>query len=45
MTNERKPLNLRIPADLKARIEEYARQRGISTNAAACVLLREALDA
>jgi predicted HicB family RNase H-like nuclease len=39
----RESLNLRVPTDLKRRVEEYARQFGISVNAAACVLLAEAL--
>jgi predicted HicB family RNase H-like nuclease len=41
----RKSLNLRVPPELKARVEEYAAQAGISINAAACVLLAEGLRA
>ncbi|WP_158088779.1 toxin-antitoxin system HicB family antitoxin [Thermoactinospora rubra] len=39
----RESLNLRVPPELKRQIEEYAAQTGISINAAACVLLGEAL--
>lgn len=41
----RESLNLRVDPELKRRIEEYARQRGISINAAAAVLLDEGLRA
>lgn len=41
----RASLNLRVPPELKRRIEEYATQAGISINAAACVLLAEGLRA
>ena len=39
MTEKREALNLRVPGHLKARIAEYARHKGITLNAAACVLL------
>lgn len=39
----RESLNLRVPADLKRRLEEYARENGVTLNAAACLLLTEAL--
>jgi predicted HicB family RNase H-like nuclease len=39
----RESLNLRVSPDLKRLVEEYARRAGISVNAAACVLLTEAL--
>ncbi|MEV5004587.1 toxin-antitoxin system HicB family antitoxin [Streptomyces sp. NPDC093064] len=39
----RESLNLRVPPDLKRQVEEYAHRAGISINAAACVLLAEAL--
>lgn len=39
----RESLNLRVSPDLKRQVEEYARQVGISVNAAACVLLAEGL--
>jgi len=41
----RESLNLRVPPDLKRQVEEYAERAGISVNAAACVLLGEALRA
>jgi hypothetical protein len=41
----RESLNLRIPPELKRRIEGYAAQAGISINAAACLLLAEGLRA
>jgi predicted HicB family RNase H-like nuclease len=41
----RESLNLRVPPEVKRQVEAYARQRGISVNAAACVLLAEALRA
>ena len=44
MKSERASLNLRIPTDLKAKIEAYARRTGITLNAAACVLLGKAID-
>ncbi|MEU5952813.1 hypothetical protein [Streptomyces sp. NPDC047525] len=34
---------MRVPPDLKKQVEEYAHQMGISINAAACVLLADAL--
>jgi predicted HicB family RNase H-like nuclease len=39
----RESLNLRVPPALKRQVEEYALRTGISVNAAACVLLAEAL--
>ncbi len=39
----RESLNLRVPPALKRQVEEYAERAGISVNAAACVLLTEAL--
>jgi predicted HicB family RNase H-like nuclease len=39
----RESLNLRVSPDLKRQIEAYAQRVGISVNAAACVLLAEAL--
>ncbi|RZB19531.1 toxin-antitoxin system HicB family antitoxin [Streptomyces sp. F001] len=41
--DRRESLNLRVPPDLKRQIEEYAHRAGISINAAACVLLADAL--
>lgn len=37
-------LNLRVPAELKKKIDDYARHYGITLNAAACILLTKALD-
>lgn len=34
---------LRLPAELKQRVEEYARELGISNNAAAVTLIAEGL--
>ena len=39
----REPLYLRVRPGLKRQVEEYARQSGISVNAAACILLAESL--
>lgn len=39
----RESLNLRVPPDLKRKIEAHAQRMGISINAAACVLLTEGL--
>ncbi|MFJ9558322.1 toxin-antitoxin system HicB family antitoxin [Nocardiopsis sp. NPDC101807] len=39
----RESLNLRVPSDLKRKVEAHAERMGISINAAACVLLTEAL--
>ncbi|WP_406422662.1 type II toxin-antitoxin system HicB family antitoxin [Streptomyces sp. NBC_00873] len=41
--DRRESLNLRVPPDLKRQVEEYADEAGISINAAACVLLADAL--
>ncbi|MGP4088170.1 hypothetical protein [Streptomyces sp. KR55] len=41
--DRRESLNLRVPPDVKRQVEEYARGAGISLNAAACVLLADAL--
>jgi predicted HicB family RNase H-like nuclease len=41
----RESLNLRVPPGLKRKIEAYAERVGVSINAAACVLLAEALRA
>lgn len=41
----RESLNLRVPPDLKRKIEAHAERMGISVNAAACVLLAEGLRA
>ncbi|MEV0116440.1 toxin-antitoxin system HicB family antitoxin [Streptomyces sp. NPDC050844] len=41
--DRRESLNLRVPPDLKKQVEEYAHRAGISINAAACVLLADAL--
>jgi len=41
----RESLNLRVAPELKRQVEEYAQRTGISLNAAACVLLAEALRA
>ncbi|MEU7416705.1 toxin-antitoxin system HicB family antitoxin [Streptomyces antibioticus] len=41
--DRRESLNLRVPPELKRQIEEYAHRAGISINAAACVLLADAL--
>lgn len=41
----RESLNLRVSPELKRQIEEYARQTGISINAAASILLSEGLRA
>ncbi|WP_157987113.1 toxin-antitoxin system HicB family antitoxin [Streptomyces atratus] len=41
--DRRESLNLRVPPDLKRQVEEYADETGISINAAACILLAEAL--
>jgi hypothetical protein len=41
----RESLNLRVPPDLKRRIEQYSTDLGISINAAAIVLLTEGLRA
>jgi hypothetical protein len=38
-------LHLRVAPALKRQVEEYARELGITTNAAAAVLLSEALRA
>lgn len=43
MTEARESLNLRVPPDMKRQVEAYAERAGISVNAAACVLLTEAL--
>lgn len=45
VSDDRASLNLRVPPDLKRQVEAYAQQMGISANAAACVLLAEALRA
>jgi len=39
----RESLNLRVPPELKQKIEAYAQAAGVSINAAACLLLAEAL--
>jgi predicted HicB family RNase H-like nuclease len=44
MNEKREALNLRVPAELKRKIEEYASRFGITLNAAACVLLTGAVD-
>ncbi|MFH8474804.1 toxin-antitoxin system HicB family antitoxin [Streptomyces sp. NPDC018000] len=41
--DSRESLNLRIPPELKRQVEGYAHRAGISLNAAACVLLADAL--
>jgi predicted HicB family RNase H-like nuclease len=41
----RESLNLRVPPEVKRQVEAYARLKGISVNAAACVLLAEGLRA
>jgi predicted HicB family RNase H-like nuclease len=41
--DRRESLNLRVSPDLKRQVEEYADRFGISINAAASVLLTEAL--
>jgi predicted HicB family RNase H-like nuclease len=41
----RESLNLRVPPALKRQVEEYAERAGISVNAAACILLAEAVRA
>jgi len=41
----RESLNLRVSPDLKRQVEAYAKRTGISVNAAASVLLAEALRA
>lgn len=38
-------LNLRVAPEIKQQVEEYAQRAGISINAAASVLLAEALRA
>lgn len=38
-------LHLRVPPALKQQVRRYARQAGISDNAAACVLLAAAIRA
>ena len=38
-------LNLRVAPEIKRQVEEYAQRSGISINAAASVLLTEALRA
>jgi len=43
MAEARESLNLRVPPDVKRQVERYAERAGISVNAAACVLLTEAL--
>lgn len=45
MAEPRESLNLRVPPDVKRQVEAYAERAGISVNAAACVLLTEALRA
>lgn len=40
----RESLNLRVPPDLKRRVEAYADANGVSINAAACVLLTKGLS-
>lgn len=39
----RESLNLRVPPELKQQVEEYAEVKGVSTNAAAILLLAEGL--
>jgi predicted HicB family RNase H-like nuclease len=41
----RESLNLRVPPDLKRQVEAYAQLKGISVNAAACVLAAEGVRA
>jgi len=41
----RESLNLRVPPGLKRQVEEWARQAGVSVNAAATLLLAEGLRA
>jgi predicted HicB family RNase H-like nuclease len=43
MAEARESMNLRVPPALKRQVEAYAERAGISVNAAACVLLTEAL--
>jgi predicted HicB family RNase H-like nuclease len=43
MAEARESLNLRVPPDIKRQVEAYAERAGISVNAAACVILTEAL--
>lgn len=43
MTGDRAQLPLRMPAELKQRLTEHAKRLGISINAAALVLLDDAL--
>jgi hypothetical protein len=41
----RESLNLRVPPELKRRVEEYAQAKGVSVNAAGILLLAEGLRA
>jgi predicted HicB family RNase H-like nuclease len=45
MEQDREVLTLRLFPDLKQRVAAYAERRGLSMNAAATVLLDEALEA
>lgn len=42
---ERKPLSVRMPADLFAEVEQYAQDRGVSVTAAISELIGLGLDA
>jgi predicted HicB family RNase H-like nuclease len=41
----RESLNLRVPPELKRQVEEYAKVKGVSVNAAATLLLAEGIRA
>jgi predicted HicB family RNase H-like nuclease len=45
VTEARESLNLRVPPEVKRQVEAYAKQLGISVNAAASILLVEGFRA